>query len=229
MTGRQLTARQPSLAPAFPILLAHFSVTALRYDRPLKRCHTAVVCLSCCDRVPDDANRGCCLPIVYSFGDCTMRNLNKVREYRLARAWSQEQLAEMAGLSTRTVQRIENGDPPSLETLSALAAVFACKITDLTSEASAENGEALDSYISDARLQLAAESRFYRSLFSAVVVCTLLFVLNHFTSPNERWSLWVAAIWGALLVVRALRLFIFKEAIRRWQQRRLQKLLRRQG
>lgn len=36
-----------------------------------------------------------------------MRNLNKVREYRLARAWSQEQLAEMAGLSTRTVQRIE--------------------------------------------------------------------------------------------------------------------------
>ncbi|MCW0348550.1 helix-turn-helix domain-containing protein [Pantoea ananatis] len=158
-----------------------------------------------------------------------MRNLNKVREYRLARAWSQEQLAEMAGLSTRTVQRIENGDPPSLETLSALAAVFACKITDLTNEASAENGEALDSYISDARLQLAAESRFYRSLFSAVVVCILLFVLNHFTSPNERWSLWVVAVWGALLVVRASRLFIFKEAIRRWQQRRLQKLLRRQG
>ncbi len=51
-----------------------------------------------------------------------MPNLNKVREYRLARAWSQEQLAEMAGLSTRTVQRIENGEQPSLETLSALAA-----------------------------------------------------------------------------------------------------------
>ncbi|MFB4340284.1 helix-turn-helix domain-containing protein [Pantoea sp. CS_6] len=157
-----------------------------------------------------------------------MRNLNNVREYRLARAWSQEQLAEMAGLSTRTIQRIENGDPPSLETLSALAAVFEINVTDLT-DAPANNGEALDSYISDARQQLAAESRFYRSLFSAVVVCALLYVLNYFTAPNDRWSLWVAAIWGALLLVRALRLFIFKDAIRRWQQKRLQKLLRRQG
>lgn len=124
-----------------------------------------------------------------------MRNLNNVREYRLARAWSQEQLAEMAGLSTRTIQRIENGDPPSLETLSALAAVFEINVTDLT-DAPANNGEALDSYISDARQQLAAESRFYRSLFSAVVVCALLYVLNHFTAPNDRWSLWVAAIWA---------------------------------
>lgn len=158
-----------------------------------------------------------------------MRNLNKVREYRLARAWSQEQLAEMAGLSTRTVQRIENGDPPSLETLSALAAVFEINVTDLTTDAAAESGKALDNYISDARLQLAAESRFYRSLFSALVVCALLYVLNRFTSPDNLWSLWVAAIWGTLLLVRAMRIFVFKEWIRRWQQRRLQKILRKQG
>ncbi|ELE5519572.1 helix-turn-helix transcriptional regulator, partial [Salmonella enterica] len=41
-----------------------------------------------------------------------MSNINKFRQMRLARAWSQEQLAEMAGLSTRTVQRIENGEQP---------------------------------------------------------------------------------------------------------------------
>ena len=32
-----------------------------------------------------------------------------VRKLRLQRGWSQEQLAEMSGLSTRTIQRIERG------------------------------------------------------------------------------------------------------------------------
>ncbi len=41
-----------------------------------------------------------------------MSNTNKFKSLRLARAWSQEQLAELSGLSVRTVQRIENGDQP---------------------------------------------------------------------------------------------------------------------
>jgi transcriptional regulator with XRE-family HTH domain len=48
-----------------------------------------------------------------------MMSTNRVKEFRLARAWSQEQLAEMAALSVRTIQRIENQEQPSLETLSA--------------------------------------------------------------------------------------------------------------
>ncbi|WP_256853303.1 helix-turn-helix domain-containing protein [Pantoea sp. Fr+CA_20] len=157
-----------------------------------------------------------------------MPNLNKVREYRLARAWSQEQLAEMAGLSTRTVQRIENGEQPSLETLSALAAVFEIKVTDLTTEAPLKSGQALDDHISDARLQLALETQFFRSLLTAVVVCTMLYCLNRVTEPGSNWSLWVAVIWGSVLVIRALRLFVFKQWINRWQQKRLQKILRKQ-
>ncbi len=39
-----------------------------------------------------------------------MNSNNQVKQLRLQRAWSQEQLAEMAGLSVRTIQRIENGD-----------------------------------------------------------------------------------------------------------------------
>jgi transcriptional regulator with XRE-family HTH domain len=38
--------------------------------------------------------------------------------------WTQEHLAEAAGLSTRTVQRAENGEEMRGETLQALAAVF---------------------------------------------------------------------------------------------------------
>ena len=55
----------------------------------------------------------------------------------------------------------------------------------------------------------------------------LLAVLNRFTNPQYYWSGWVALIWGALLVVRGLRLFVFGEWIKNWRQARLQRLLRK--
>ena len=133
-----------------------------------------------------------------------MNSNNQVKQLRLQRAWSQEQLAEMAGLSVRTIQRIENGERPGLETLSALAAVF-----------------------EEAKARVHQESRFFRSLSVALVVCVLLAVLNRFTNPQYYWSGWVALIWGALLLVRGLRLFVFGEWIKNWRQARLQRLLRK--
>lgn len=47
-----------------------------------------------------------------------------LREMRLERGWTQEQLAELAGLSVRSIQRIERGMAASIETRNALAAVF---------------------------------------------------------------------------------------------------------
>ena len=47
-----------------------------------------------------------------------------IRNERLKRAWSQEQLAQVSGLGLRTVQRIESGGNASLETLKALAAIL---------------------------------------------------------------------------------------------------------
>ncbi|ALR77864.1 helix-turn-helix domain-containing protein [[Enterobacter] lignolyticus] len=151
---------------------------------------------------------------------------SKFREYRLARAWSQEQLAEMAGLSTRTVQRIENGEQASLETLSALAAVFEVSVGELTNDG-ASGGEALDERIVQVRTKVAQEGRFYRSVLTAVVVCIFLYAINRTTSPDGHWSFWVAGIWGALLVIRGLRVFIFGGLIEKWQQKRIQKILRR--
>lgn len=54
-----------------------------------------------------------------------------VRKLRLRRGWTQEQLAELAGLSVRSIQRIERGQPPSLESLKALAAVFEVELSTL--------------------------------------------------------------------------------------------------
>lgn len=155
-----------------------------------------------------------------------MSNTNKFRSLRLSRAWSQEQLAELSGLSVRTVQRIENGDQPSLETLSALAAVFEVSVADLSAP-DAPGDDALDQRIAGAKSNLAEESRFYRSVITAIVVCALLLVLNHFTAPTSVWSFWVGGIWFALLVIRGMRTFVFRGLISRWQQKRLRQMLRR--
>ncbi|WP_077999852.1 helix-turn-helix domain-containing protein [Edwardsiella tarda] len=161
-----------------------------------------------------------------------MRSINTFRARRLARAWSQEQLAEMSGLSTRTVQRIENGEQPSLETLSALAAVFEVSVAELSgaeaNEANEECGDnTLDQRIAEARQKLAQEGRFYRSVITAIIVCLLLFTLNRVSSPASHWSFWVAGIWCTLLVVRAMRIFIFNNMIAKWHQKRLQQMLRK--
>lgn len=48
----------------------------------------------------------------------------KIKRWREERHWSQEHLAEMAGIGLRTLQRIENGDAASRESVMALAAAF---------------------------------------------------------------------------------------------------------
>ena len=51
-------------------------------------------------------------------------NSDLIRELRNRHGMSQEALAEAAGLSARTVQRLERGGLASMETAMALAAVF---------------------------------------------------------------------------------------------------------
>ena len=55
-----------------------------------------------------------------------------VRRLRAKRNWSQEQLADFSGLSVRTIQRVENGQKASLETLKCIAAVFEVEVSTLT-------------------------------------------------------------------------------------------------
>lgn len=54
-----------------------------------------------------------------------------IRELRLLRGWSQEQLAERSGLSVRTVQRVERGRPPGLATAQALARALDVALDDV--------------------------------------------------------------------------------------------------
>ena len=61
-----------------------------------------------------------------------------VRQLREARAWSQEQLATVSGISPRTVQRVESEGVASLDTRMALAAALECEPAMLLESAAAE-------------------------------------------------------------------------------------------
>ena len=57
-----------------------------------------------------------------------------IKKLRKQNHYSQEQLAILAGVSLRTIQRIESGHSASLETLKSLAAVFEVEIEPRTGE-----------------------------------------------------------------------------------------------
>ncbi|MGX5088809.1 helix-turn-helix domain-containing protein [Enterobacter sp. UPMP2052] len=149
----------------------------------------------------------------------------KVKVLRLKKAWSQEQLAEVASISVRTVQRTEKGQKLGLETLSALASAFDVSVSELSEEAG-DAVNALNERISDARVQVAREMKFWQILATALLTCTAMMVINFLLTPESYWSIVVTAIWGSLVMFRGLRVFVIHNQLKSWQQRRLNKLLR---
>ena len=57
-----------------------------------------------------------------------------LKQLRLSRQLSQEQMALMAGLNVRTIQRLESGHKASLESLKCLAAVLEVDVATLNQE-----------------------------------------------------------------------------------------------
>jgi transcriptional regulator with XRE-family HTH domain len=120
-----------------------------------------------------------------------------VQKLRLQRGWSQQQLAELSGLNVRTIQRIEKGQEPSVESLKSLAAVFNVEFSTLK-----EQG--MDNIISESQSaeeilafnQVRKLKGFYIHLAQYVLVVALLAVINALTTPNHWWVQWVVMGWG---------------------------------
>ena len=120
-----------------------------------------------------------------------------VQKLRLQRGWSQQQLAELSGLNVRTIQRIEKGQEPSVESLKSLAAVFNVEFSTLK-----EQG--MDNAVSESQSaeeilafnQVRKLKGFYIHLAQYVLVVALLAVINVLTTPNRWWVQWVIMGWG---------------------------------
>ena len=66
----------------------------------------------------------------------------KIKQWREERLWSQEHLADLAGIGLRTIQRIENGENASRDSVMALAAAFNVDVAALTIDPDAEAAKA---------------------------------------------------------------------------------------
>lgn len=154
-----------------------------------------------------------------------------VRKLRIERGLSQEQLASMAGVSVRTLQRIERGANASPETLKCLAAVLETDFSQL------RNGQDMASATDTPLPDLSGQEReameyvrdirgFYLHAIQYAVVITGLAVVNLFTSPQYLWFLWAAFGWGVGLAVHGLGVFeivnLFGD---RWEKRQVAKRL----
>ena len=127
-------------------------------------------------------------------------NLRDIKKMRLERHWSQDQLAEMSGLSIRTIQRIENGENAGLESLKSLASVFEINITDSDKKQDMEQIRKEESYIQNLK-------GFYKLLAIAILSLVLPFIIA-LNDPSS-WSvfLWVLLSWGVILGVYSLNVF----------------------
>lgn len=150
-----------------------------------------------------------------------------VRKLRLEKGWSQEQLAEISGLSVRTIQRVERGQKPSLETLKSLAAVFETDVTELTMEATMSNQVKITTDEKRAMVYVRDIKGFYTHLIIYTVVVIALFALNIIRSPGHYWVIWPAIGWGIGVAFHGLNVFeVFNLFGADWEKRQIEKRLK---
>ena len=155
-----------------------------------------------------------------------------VRKLRLQRGWSQDQLAELADVSVRTIQRVERGQKPSLETSKALAAVFEVDLSTFTSEDELVN----DNYDAQEKIELRSDEaeainyakgikEFFGGLLAYVVLAVVFFAVAGF---NEPVLYWIFLGVGIGLIVQGLMAFeVICLPWHNWEKRMIEKRLGR--
>ena len=182
----------------------------------------------------------CRVAVVAGDGDdgypnCANRKWNMlIHKLRLQHGWSQEQLAELSGLSVRTIQRAEQGKPASAETLKSLGAVFNVPFQELrnstmTNTSDTTNVPSINADETLALYRVRKIKRFYFHIAQYVVVIAILAAINlYIIGGHYLWFIWPALGWGLGLVFHGLRIFgsspFFNAA---WERQQVEKILGR--
>lgn len=152
-----------------------------------------------------------------------------IQKLRLQRGWSQEQLAELSGLSVRTIQRLEKGQTASLESLKSLAAVFEIDVQQLQGDLMMKNDKtSLEEKQEKQALHYAKRLReFYLRAIILAFLLVLLTILNALTS-SYWWVVWVALGFAIRLAILAFDLFVKEKLFSGdWEKRVVEKRLGR--
>ncbi len=136
-----------------------------------------------------------------------------IQKLRLQRGWSQEQLAELSGLSVRTIQRLERGQTASVESLKSLGAVFETDFSNLRDtpmETTLPTAIPTTKGVTAEELLALAHVRKIKGFYihtAYYVVFILVFGIFNFFHGKPLATLWPALIWGSFLVMHGLRVY----------------------
>ena len=119
-----------------------------------------------------------------------------IKDLRLEKGWSQEQLAELSNLSTRTIQRIEKDNKASLESIKSLAVVFKLEVNELKEKI--ENNENKKIKENSFLEFLIKDSKFIKFL----VINFMLLFINIVSGTEHLWFLYPLLGWGIPLVYK---------------------------
>jgi transcriptional regulator with XRE-family HTH domain len=148
--------------------------------------------------------------------DSNTINLRDIKKMRLERHWSQEQLAEMSGLSIRTIQRIEKGENAGLESLKSLAAVFETNIEDSNKKEEIEQIRKEEEYVQNVKW-------FYGFIALAILSLVGFFIIALFDSDSEGWFLFFYMLIFYSLALGAAFLNIFDFFGENWKRKMINK------
>ena len=151
-----------------------------------------------------------------------------IQKMRLKRGWSQQQLADASGLSARTVQRIESGQPGSVETLKSIAAVFEVDFSTLTKEAMMID-EPANSLSVQERIAFKRTRRIrdcYLHLLMYLVINIACIAINLLTTPESLWFIGLTLFWGIGVSFHTITVFVFDKYFGgQWERAQVEKIL----
>ena len=118
-------------------------------------------------------------------------NASLLKQERNKRAWSQEHLAQVAGLGLRTVQRIESSGMASNESIASIATVFEMTVADFIAKTAVGPQNATISFFQKNRLWIALVVVFIAQWFSppeitGTLVCLWVWVAFEIRSHIAR-------------------------------------------
>jgi transcriptional regulator with XRE-family HTH domain len=141
----------------------------------------------------------------------------------------------------RTIQRVEKGQSPSLESLRAFAAVFDMSVEDIQVQVGTRNEPApqmpeneeqdQDAQIDQVTRKVRRKVLFLkRGLNYLITVAILFFInlfINLFTGTENLWAIWPTFGLGIAFVIRTIRDGTDSLFNSRWEQKEIEKQLRR--
>ncbi len=122
-----------------------------------------------------------------------------LKQLRHRKGWTQDHLAQLSGVSVRTIQRLERGGTAGADTLQSLAAAFDCDVADLMEDQRPARNTDPD-YVK--QLQ-----GFRANWISAAIAIPALLLFSWIVTPGQAWMIYVIAGWGLGLAIHAALVF----------------------